>query len=174
MGDRDLFRIQITNPATFSAVTSGGDPSNPATQLDAMLALFNASGLGIVLNDDGVFDDGDSQLGALPLGATAGIYYLAIFDDDTLPVSGAGAFPGDLIWTPPVSPFTGQRAPDGGGAGAPISGWVAASNDPLGSGYTITLTGATFVPEPSSGALGLVATLFLAGRRLVRGARQRR
>jgi hypothetical protein len=119
-----------------------------------------------LLNDDRVLNDGNSELGPLPLGATAGIYYLAIFDDDTLPVSGAGIVPGDLIWTAPVAPFTGQRPPDGGGASSPISGWVATSSNPLGTAYTITLTGVTFVPEPSSCALGLVATLFLARRRL--------
>jgi hypothetical protein len=172
--DRDLFRIRITDPAAFSAITSGGDPTNPATQLDAILALFDASGRGIVLNDDRVLNDGDGELGALPLGATPGIYYLAIFDDDSLPVSGSGSFPDDLIWTPPVSPFTGQRVPDGGGASAPISGWVASSSDALGSGYVISLVGATFVPEPQFSALALFATLALAGLRGLRPVRRSR
>jgi hypothetical protein len=172
--DRDLFRIRITDPAAFSAIASGGDPADPATQLDAMLALFDASGRGIVLNDDRVLDDGNSELGALPLGATPGIYFLAIFDDDSLPVSGSGTFPADLIWTSPVSPFTGQRVPDGGGGGAPISGWVASSSDPLGSGYVISLVGATFVPEPQLSVLALCAALGLAGLRGPRSVRRSR
>lgn len=164
VNERDLFRIRITDPASFSAVTSGGDPANPATQLDAMLALFDANGVGILLNDDGVFDNGNSELGPLA-GVSPGIYFLAIFDDDTLPVSGSGAFPDDLIWTPPVSPFTGQRVPDGGGASAPLSGWVAELSTQLGSPYTIALTGAAFVPEPSVALLALAATALLAARR---------
>jgi len=171
--DRDLFRIRITDPTAFSAVTSGGDPTTPATQLDAMLALFDASGLGIVLNDDRVLNDGNSELGALPLGATPGIYFLAIFDDDTLPVSGSGTYPDDLIWTLPTSPFTGQRVPDGGGASAPISGWVASSSDPLGSAYVISLVGASFVPEPRLGAM-LFAALGLAALRGLRPTRSSR
>ncbi len=171
--DRDLFRIRITDPAAFSAITIGGDPTTPAAQLDAMLALFDASGRGILLNDDRALNDGNSELGALPLGATPGIYFLAIFDDDSLPVSGSGIFPEDLIWTEPMSPFTGQRVPDGGGGGAPISGWVASSSDPLGSAYVISLVGASFVPEPQLGALVLFATLGLVGLRGLRPSLQR-
>jgi hypothetical protein len=164
--DQDLFRIFISDPTAFSAVTTGGDPTDPATQLDSMLALFDSSGVGIVLNDDRVLNDGNSQLGALPLGATPGIYYLAIFDDSSLPVSGAGAFPGDLIWTQPIFPFTGQRAPDGGGGSSPLSEWVAESNNALGSAYSIALTGVTFVPEPSISALLLAAALLRIALRL--------
>ena len=138
--DVDLYKILISNPSAFSATTTGGD--NPP--FDAVLALFDASGLGVYLNDDGAFNVGDALLPAgHPLGPSSpGIYYLAIFSDETLPFSGAGVSIDDLIFPITQFPYTEVVGPTSVGGTAPLSGWATEGIFNLGAGYQINLSGA--------------------------------
>jgi hypothetical protein len=138
--DVDLYKIVISNPNAFSASTTGGD-SYP---FDAVLALFDANGLGVYLNDDGAFNIGDPLLPAgHPLGpSNPGFYYIAIFSDETLPFSGAGVSINDLIFPIPQAPYTEVLGPTGGGGNAPVSGWATENVFTLGAGYQINLSGA--------------------------------
>jgi len=137
--DRDMYKIVISDPSVFSASTTGGGVS-----FDPVLALFDADGLGVYMNDDGVAGVSDASLPAAdPLGpASPGSYYIAIYSNETFPASGAGVFPDDLIFPLPVPPFTDVLGPTGGGGGASISGWIAGSASGSDLGYQIVLTGA--------------------------------
>ncbi len=142
-GNADLFQFLITG-STFSASTIGG------STFDTQLFLFNSSGLGIFTNDD---SGGGLQSAFTVTGLTAGIYYLGIsgFNYDPLTGTGAVVFP----TANPVSPGTALA-----GTGV-LSSWGTATTSSLGS-YTIALTGAAPVPEPSS-VLGLIALGGLGG-----------
>jgi hypothetical protein len=160
--DVDLYKIRIASPSTFSATTSGGD----AAPFDAVMALFDAQGLGVYLNDDGAFDVGDPSLPAgHPLGPSApGTYYLAIFSDRTLPFSGAGASVNDLIFPVPQPPYTEVLGPTGGGGTAPLSGWATEAVFGLNAGYQIFLSGAeTAESLPSPDLVNISGTVQTAG-----------
>lgn len=160
--DQDVYTIFIPDPSQFSAVTTGGDPPDQDDHLDAILALFDEDGLGIFLNDDAVEDNGNAALPALPSGSGPGVYFLAIADDDVLPISDGG-----LIFPDPVSPFTAILDPTGPGGDQPIIDWgtMAMAIDFADGGYTITLEGAVFLPEPSALALSALALLGFLARR---------
>jgi hypothetical protein len=149
--DVDLYKILIPNPSAFSASTTGGD----SPTFDAVLALFDANGLGVYLNDDGAFNVGDPLLPAAhPLGPSSpGIYYIAIFSDETLPFSGAGVSINDLVFPVPPAPYTQVLGPTGGGGGAPVSGWATEGVFALGAGYQIYLSGAQPAESTQSGGL---------------------
>jgi hypothetical protein len=119
------------------------------------MALFDAQGLGVYLNDDGAVDVGDPTLPAgHQLGpSSTGIYYLAIFSDETLPFSGAGASIDDLIFPVPEPPYTEVLGPAGGGGAAPLSGWATQSAFSLNAGYQIFLSGAEPAESTPSGDL---------------------
>jgi hypothetical protein len=111
-GAEDVYRIQITDPANFTASTVG----TPGTLPDPQLFLFNTAGQLVAANDD--FNSAftppplnrDAQIGP-DLAIPAGTYDLAITSFDRDPV------------------FTGGV----------ITGWQGTSE---GTGtYTITLTG---------------------------------
>ena len=137
--DADLFRILITSPTTFRAVALGS-----GTVTDTQLFLFNASGLGIVGNDD--TGSLNALIGpAIPGLITPGEYLLAITGSDRDPVDGSGL----QIFT---DNFTGVQTPIAGRG--PLAGFSGTSG--TGS-YTIVLTGANFVqggastvPEPAT------------------------
>jgi hypothetical protein len=160
--DVDLYRIRISNPSSFSASTTGGD----SFPFDAVMALFDAEGFGVYLNDDGAFNVGDPTLPAgHPLGpSSAGIYYIAIFSDETLPFSGAGVSIDDLIFPIPEEPYTAVLGPTGGGGGAPLSGWATGDILALGNGYTIFLTGAEPAESTPVAAGPVVAAVLPASR----------
>jgi hypothetical protein len=150
--DVDMYRI-ILNGGAFGATTVG----TPGTLGDTQLYLFNASGIGVLANDD---DPGGTTLrstisGSLP----SGTYYLAISSFDADPISAGG-----LIF--PSAPFTGLFGPSGPGGGQAISGWSGSGGDGT---YTIELRGACAAPEP--GSLALLATGALP---LLRRLRRRR
>ncbi len=121
--DVDMYLIQITDPATFSATTVGG------ATFDTQLWLFHPDGRGVSFNDD------STGLQSTVSGAFvgyAGLYYLAVsaYDRD------AGAS-GAAMWND--TPFGAERRPDGPRRGEAVDSWGGAGG---GSGaYTITLAG---------------------------------
>jgi hypothetical protein len=127
--DVDGYRIRITDPATFSAVTSG------AVHNDTELSLFTAGLGGIAFNDD---DDGTvfSRLSSAFI-PSSDVYVLHISEYDRS-ATGPGLA---RIWEP--LPANVERTPDGPGAPGPLMGWSGAGFD--GGFYGIRLTGAEFV-----------------------------
>ena len=133
--DRDMYLIQITNPAAFGATTVGG------TTLDTQLFLFHQSGLGAAFNDDSGITTQSALTGTFV--PAPGLYYLAVarFDRDA---TGLGA----EIWAD--TPFTTERAPDGPGAANAIDGWNGIGATSITGSYSIFLTGAAFADISTS------------------------
>ena len=167
ISDSDMFRLFITNPATFSASTVGFIQG--VNSFDSQIFLFNAAGLGVVGNDDNAVNGGSQA--AIPAGSfngPAGEYFLLI--------SGSGRYAasvGGLIfpnYTDNVTDPTTTVGPTGPGGGSPVTGYTGSSNE--GGAYRVALTGAQFVvvPEPSSLAFAFVGA---AGLALVQRARRR-
>jgi hypothetical protein len=152
-GRADLFQIYLTG-GTFSANTN----LTIGNLTDTQLFLFSASGLGVFWDDD----SGTGLLSQFSISnVTAGIYYLGITGYNYDPISAGGQI------------FSGTSGgPTGPGGASPLTGWAFTTGTTSDSGaYTISLTGATFVPEPSgvSGLLafaGWGAAAFLKRRRL--------
>jgi len=147
--DKDLYRIKITDPATFSAVVIAG-----GTLTNSQLFLFDSAGLGVYANDDVTAVD---PLSLLPAGhpsgpSVAGIYYLAISGSDNDPANGGVEIFTDIP--------TGVQIPT---IALPLDGWTPTFSV-YGGTYTIALTGAGFatVPEPST-VLSAVAGAGLLG-----------
>jgi MYXO-CTERM domain-containing protein len=156
--DADMFLIEITNPAAFSATTNIA----PGTMVDTTLYLFNLDGTGIAKNDD---VSGSNFLSDMPVGNVAyaslvpGQYYLAVAGFAFAPFwNNPPATLADLMFD--VNAFTGVQTPQNPG---PIQGWANAGMYDSGT-YHITLTGASMVPTPGALALLGVAGL-VAGRR---------
>lgn len=149
--DIDLYCIRITDVGAFSATTTGG------TSLDTQLFLFDANGYGVTHDDDDPNGGLQSRITGQFVQAP-GLYYLAISAYNADPQSISGA-----IWA--NSPFNVERAPDGPGAGDPLSSWsTGGASD---GGYSIFLTGAGFCEVPAPGALALLGLggFAAAGRR---------
>lgn len=148
-GDADLFQIFVTGGRTFSATTVGG------ASFDTQLFLFDSAGVGVYGNDNSSVSPDQSTL---PTGgfspAASGIYSLGISGFNYDPVSALGA-QGAIFPDFPNVAFNEVVGPTGPGGGSPLSGFNGARLDPGGS-YTIALTGAEAVPEPSS-VLGTLA-----------------
>ncbi|MGI8924266.1 MAG: DVUA0089 family protein [Fimbriimonadales bacterium] len=147
----DMYCITITDVAGFSASTLGG------ADWDTQLFLFDVDGMGVTFNDDSGGGVQSTITGAFV--PDVGTYYLAIssFDNDALSAGGE-------IWAD--TPFGEERAPDGPGAGSPITSWDGGGTS--GAGYTIALTGAGYcmVPEPGTFlALGVGLAALVASRR---------
>ena len=147
--DVDIYRITITNSATFTAWKTGTVTTDPD------LWLFDSAGVGIAHND--VVLGGYTSLSGVP---AAGDYYLAITNDGAEALSAGG-----LIWTSPYG-FSGSRAPDGPGAAQPFANWSGTMLN-NGSAYTIHLQGAEFsaIPEPATTALLACGGLLVSRRR---------
>ena len=128
VNDVDLYCINVTDPASFTATTSGA-PAN-----DTELSLFSASGNGVTFNDDGGNGLSSRLTGAFLLGP--GTYYLAVSDFERT-ATGPG---GGTIWD--RIPNIDERQPDGTEPNGQLSGWIGAG---ASSGfYGVSLTGATF------------------------------
>ncbi|MGI9321102.1 MAG: hypothetical protein ACR2O5_06785 [Thiogranum sp.] len=156
--DRDMYKILISNPSNFSASTFGGDTG----LFDSALALFDANGFGIYMNDDSFVDVGDSVLPAShPLSpSTPGIYYLVIYNsNETTPASGAAVSLSDLIFPIPQDPFTAVLGPTGGGGSSPISGWLPNNVFAANAGYQINLSGAEPAESIPSNLVDLTGTV---------------
>ena len=156
--DQDMFLIFIADPAAFAASTNNLGTNLPVDN-DTQLFLFDFDGFGVLANDDDPLDP-LTFLSAVPAGSLIGdpdLYYLAvsIFDNDPFSPSGL-IFPNDDASDGIVVGATGP-----GGASA-ITGWVFDPFPPDSGPYRIELSGATFVPEPTSSACTLVALGSLA------------
>lgn len=143
----DLYQIYLTG-GDFSADTNG--KADKRALKDTQLFLFDASGKGVFWNDD-VEDSLRAQFSISNV--AAGIYYLGISGYGYNPVSEDGEI------------FSEEGGgPTGPGGASPLTGWEY-GEDAYGKNrgtYSIALTGATFVPEPS-GVLGLLAFAGLGG-----------
>jgi hypothetical protein len=170
--DVDMYQIIINDPLNFAATTVGG------ATFDTQLWLFDLNGNGVLHNDDdptsttitqsrigvgagNVFPASQNWATWASAGLPAGLYYIAISRYDRDPRNAANAF----IWND--APYRQQRTPDGPGAPSPVvTNWDGTTA--AGGAYTISLQGASFVPEPASmvalGA-GLAGLLGLRRRR---------
>ncbi len=161
--DADLFLINITSPAAFSASTNNTVTGN----IDTQLFLFSATGAPLFTNDDA--PGGVSFLSALPAGSVAslpvGLYYLGISLSgyDPTNVNAQTLFATGLS--------TDVRGPATGLQPATLGAWADGAFAASGS-YDIKLTGAVAaaVPELSTSMMFLAAGVLGA----VGAARRRR
>lgn len=156
--EADLFALFLTGGRTFSASTV----SNTSNFFDTQLFLFHSAGLGVYANDDDPDSPPQSTLPSFVslTPSASGIYYLGIAGASFNPVSAGGRIFPEIDFIQVIS--TELLPPAGPGGGSPLSGWIGASNE-FGA-YSINLTGALFIPEPSYSAvflaLGLIVFLF--------------
>lgn len=148
--DADLFLINITNPATFSASTDNAVTGN----IDTQLFLFSATGAPLFTNDDA--SSGLTFLSSLPAGTVAslpaGVYYLGISLSGYNPTNTNA----QLLFADGLS--TDVRGPAAGLQPARLGGWADGAFAASG-GYDIKLTGAVAaaVPEISTSMMFLAA-----------------
>lgn len=147
----DLYMIEIKDVPTFTASTLAADGG--AASFDSRLHLYRLNGTGVQFNDDlpGGIAGGSKILGSAGIITAPGYYLIGI---DAYSSTSAPSSAGGFIWTT-GSPWDVQKAPDGPGAGGVLSGWGTGAGGATGT-YTIALTGASAVPEPTTmAALGL-------------------
>lgn len=160
--DTDLYCIRITDPAAFSAQTLSGSPTG-----NLSLALFSATGTGIVAN----YDLSAANINARITGASVpgpGIYYLLVF--------GLAQYPTDtdvnFIFPPALtsSGATGEILPSAGVGTLTGYGFDFTAGFPPFTpfSYSVNLTGAEFhqqIPTPAAGVLGSLLGLAALRRR---------
>jgi hypothetical protein len=160
--DADLYVINITSPATFSASTvnaTGGF-------LDTQLFLLTLAGAPLLLNDDD--PGGLSLLSRLPVGSAAalgaGLYLLGISQSGYDPANGVN----QLLFASGLS--TSIRGP-AFGLQPGVLGQFADNTFFADSGpYDIQLTGVAAIPEPEISLMLLAGGAFCA----YAGSRRRR
>jgi hypothetical protein len=161
------FTLNITNPASFSAVVTNNAQTDPG--LDSMLFLFNSGGNGVFGNDDNgnaSYPGGyNYQSNIIGNPGPAGTYTLSLTAFQYVPVDASGNHIFPLVETAPTAPNSGP-APGVG----PVASYTLLANDGGNSlyftgGYTIALTGATLVPEPAAFAVLSAGMFILFGRR---------
>jgi hypothetical protein len=139
LDDADMYKFQICDKNTFSASTVDG------TGADTKLWLFDASGHGVVCDDDGPGTEQSTITGQFV--PSNGVYYLAISGRDNSIGDVVDAVDGSnqLIFLDTNS--SGQRypqwVPNGPGAPNIVAGWTGHNNQTYA--YTIQLTGACFL-----------------------------
>jgi hypothetical protein len=141
--DADMYRVCLTDGASFSASTVG------ATTLDTQMFLLDSQGYGVYANDDW----NGSRGSMLPANHRfspdeGGEYYLAVSSYNRDPQSSQGEIFQDMFNR--FSYPDGVLDPNGFGAAEPISGWNGRA--PGGPGlYRVTLTGTkTCVPPDTT------------------------
>lgn len=151
--DVDMFRISITDNATFTAAIT-----SLTTFADADIWLFDANGFGISATN--LVSAGVAKVTGANVPAN-GDYFLAISSDMAAAINPPGA-----MWLPA---YHQDVAPNGPGAALAITSWVGASVNNT-TAYTVLLTGAEFssVPEPGSLALLAAAPCLMLLRRKAR------
>jgi hypothetical protein len=135
-GDADVYRMCLTDGASFSASTVAAPPR------DTQLFLFDADGIGVYSNDDTGLVVHVSRLPAnhrfSP--SSGGEYYLAVSAFNNDPWSDGGEIFPDAF-TPSLYP-DGVLDASGPGAPEPVSSWTGAPRGASGP-YSINLTGTT-------------------------------
>lgn len=119
--DMYLIRIDCPTAITFKA---GTDPSfGGSADFNTQLWLFNASGLGLLANNDVTPSMGLSGFGNMSTDGTGvvvstpGLYYIAISGAGSVPVNSFGA--ALFSFTSPIE----VSGPDGPGGSTPIASW---------------------------------------------------
>ena len=169
----DMFKIDITDFADFSALTTSVAFGVPDTEL----FLFDAGGLGVLFNDDASgsntqaclpsADSSNPCSSTLPVGVgptSDGTFYLAITRSANDPISVAGNIFTNVFSTDVVGPDLTM------GGGSPIVDWdgnVFTSPDFDLTAFDITLTGISPVPEPATWALFAAGLVLVLLRRLI-------
>ena len=171
--DSDVFRIRITDPATFSATIRTSKTHDQFGQIytsDTQIFLFDENGAGIAFNDDGgsaeTFPAEQYFNGILPAGhglyssLSPGIYLLGISaynNDPRIDNTPTYVFPDNVT-------VTQVAGPNAFAVGVPFINFDVLDGpvEEVGN-YEVTLTGAASVPEP--GVLGLIGLLAMAAQR---------
>ena len=160
--DANLYKIKITNPATFSA-------SIPSTSL--VLALFDSTGKGLAASIGGA---ADAITGTNAGVTSAGTYYIGLANAGGNPQN--AALQNIFGLTGAAGVFTPVTA-DAVLGTDPNTAWTISHNDAnsvllsntsfTAGGSTITLTGSGFAtPEPASlSAVALAGTMLIRRRR---------
>ena len=165
VGDTDMYRITISNPAAFSVMASSNMTGMPGVDDDTALYLLDGTGVLIAYNDDvapGTFNP--AFLAGDFAGLAVGDYYLAFNLLSDFPTFADGAF------FPPVWPTS------------PVTGWTGTPQQERIGAYTLTLTGVGLreaevdlppgaVPEPTTWALMILG--FGAAGAALRAQRRR-
>lgn len=166
LGDSDMFRISINNPAAFSAVVVGSATNELG---DSMLYLFNLDGTGIAANDD-IDTDNDNFYShftagnALYSGLAPGEYLIAISGFFDMPKQRE---PGeDPLLDYVFDPGLGEAIIGPNAGAGPVISWDGTRWGFNQGGYEIRMTGVGPVPEPATLAvLGIGAAALLRRRR---------
>ena len=157
--DADLYKIYISDPVNFTATTVTGPNPGVWTAPDTMLFLFNASGTGLMGDDDVIiYTWAQSTLskGTTLQPTAAGYYYLGVSAWNNQPVDSNGnkIFGGAEAYATVLASIDGNLLIPPLSTNA-LSSWSQDSPNYGSSGaYTITLQGVSAVPLP--GALVLL------------------
>jgi hypothetical protein len=161
-GDSDMYRICLTDGASFSASTVG------ATTLDSQMFLFDSQGYGVYANDDA----GSSRGSLLPANhrfspATGGEYFLAVSQYNRDPQSVMGE-----IFQDNYNRFTypdGVLNANGFGGAEPVTSWNGRAPGAAGL-YRVTLTGTRSCVPPDTTPPTAVITSPADGAQVPQGA----
>jgi hypothetical protein len=165
--DADMYRICLTDGASFSATTVGQAPG-----MDTQLFLLDSDGLGVYANDDAPGQPPGHRGSRLPSNhrfspSGGGEYFLAISEYNRDPHSDQGEIfqdSFDRFFYP-----DGVINANGFGSAQPHTGWMGRAPGGPGS-YSITLTGTTACVPPDTTAPTIELRSPLNGARVRQGA----